>query len=109
MKSNTLTSFTKLSPITTQSFNITNTSPINSNKINTINKNKFNNKHNSNINKNKPKKPKPKTQPKTKIIKFHKYKKPPNIIKTQTIIPTNNPSNKTPYHIILQQQQLFLQ
>lgn len=107
--SSALTSFAKLSPITTQSFSVTNTSPVNSNGVNTVNGGKFGNGHNSNVNKNRPKKPKPKTQPKTKVIKFHEYKGPPNVVKTQTVVPTSNPSSETPYHIMLQQQQLFLQ
>ncbi|KAL4239250.1 kinase mkl2 MAPK-like protein [Mactra antiquata] len=88
--------------------------------------------------KSRPKKSKPKPQPKAKVIKFHEYKGPPNIVKStqpvssaSAIIAGNNniinnsgplppvPSqpiqqqpasaSDTPYHILLQQQQLFLQ
>ncbi|KAK3090601.1 hypothetical protein FSP39_013002 [Pinctada imbricata] len=106
----------KLSPITTQSFSITNTSPVNSHGLHIASKLS----QSSNLNKNnRLKKPKPKTQPKTKVIKFHEYKGPPNVVKTQTATGAsaaaaaaaalNNPNSETPYHILLQQQQLFLQ
>ncbi|XP_052263411.1 nuclear factor of activated T-cells 5-like isoform X1 [Dreissena polymorpha] len=92
--------------------------------VTTINNNKF----------MKNKKAKPKPTPKNKVIKFHEYKGPPNVIKssspvsiasTTTVI--GNPSvaasivpqtppvvpganhQETPYHILLQQQQLYLQ
>ena len=53
------------------------------------------------------KKPKPKSTPKSKIIKFHEYKGPPNAVKSS---PCNATSpDGTPYHVMLQQQQLFLQ
>ncbi|KAK9502617.1 hypothetical protein O3M35_011352 [Rhynocoris fuscipes] len=52
------------------------------------------------------KKSKAKAQPKTRTIKFHEYKGPPNAQK-------NNNQNSTPvetsYELLLQQQQLFLQ
>ena len=101
--------FAKLSPITTQSFSVTNTSPVNSNGIGSVNGGKLGHGSSSNINKNRPKKPKPKSQPKTKVIKFHEYKGPPNVVKTQAVPPASTPSSETPYHIMLQQQQLFLQ
>lgn len=88
-----------------------------------------------NSNKSRPKKPKPKPQPKAKVIKFHEYKGPPNIVKSTQPVSTSsiaavglgNPTGaaqtgaqsqqaatkpahqETPYHILLQQQQLFLQ
>ncbi|XP_050391898.1 myocardin-related transcription factor B isoform X1 [Patella vulgata] len=62
--------------------------------------------NNNNNNKSRPKKSKPKTMPKAKIIKFHEYKGPPNIVKTQN---TSDKDSETPYHVMLQQQQLFLQ
>lgn len=72
----------------------------------------------NNNNKNRPKKPKPKTQPKSKVIKFHEYKGPPNVVKSSqpVVSPTavvaninQNNNSDTPYHILLRQQQLFLQ
>ncbi|KAL3876576.1 hypothetical protein ACJMK2_034410 [Sinanodonta woodiana] len=63
---------------------------------------------NNGNNKSRQKKLKPKTQPKAKVIKFHEYKGPPNVVKTQQIIQQNN-AQETPYHVLLQQQQLFLQ
>jgi len=88
-----------------------------------------------NNNKLKPKKPKPKPTPKAKVIKFHEYKGPPNVVKSTAPVSTStttvigNPAvsapvqaaqvlakpplpaqpGETPYHILLQQQQLFLQ
>lgn len=72
---------------------------------------------NNNNNKSRPKKTKPKTQPKAKVIKFHEYKGPPNVVKSSqpVISPSsvvgniNQNNNDTPYHILLRQQQLFLQ
>ncbi len=89
---------------------------------------------------NRIKKPKPKSSaPKSKIIKFHEYKGPPNVVKSQqqqvpattsqTPLLQQQPQTQpqasnaaaaaaaaaisqtcdTPYHILLQQQQLFLQ
>ncbi|CAG5135235.1 unnamed protein product [Candidula unifasciata] len=69
--------------------------------------------------KSRSKKPKPKTMSKARIIKFHEYKGPPSVVKNQS----SNVSaaaaaaaalgggcgEDTPYHILLQQQQLFLQ
>ncbi|XP_062573306.1 myocardin-related transcription factor B-like isoform X1 [Saccostrea cucullata] len=109
---NALTSFAKLSPITTQSFSVTSTAPVNSNGVAILNgSTKLGNGHSSsNANKNRPKKPKPKAQPKTKVIKFHEYKGPPNVVKTQPVPAQSSSSpSETPYHIMLQQQQLFLQ
>lgn len=88
----------------------------------------------SSSNKSRPKKSKPKPQPKAKVIKFHEYKGPPNIVKstqpvstTTTVgpvglgtvintasqaaarVPAAAKTSETPYHILLQQQQLFLQ
>lgn len=51
------------------------------------------------------KKSKSKAQPKTRTIKFHEYKGPPNAHKNQT----TSPSSETPYELMLQQQQLLLQ
>ena len=68
------------------------------------------NSSSSNQHKSRPKKPKPKTQPKAKVIKFHEYKGPPNIVKNIQNAAQNLANNsETPYHILLQQQQLFLQ
>lgn len=94
---------------------------------------------NSNNNKSRPKKAKPKPQPKAKVIKFHEYKGPPNVVKISqpvsspvTVTTVTNIGNTTsmlgniqqnqqqlqlqqqqaasdtPYHILLQQQQLYL-
>lgn len=63
------------------------------------------------------KKSKPKSAPKSKIIKFHEYKGPPNASKSSPS-PSASPcpiaavadnTSNTPYNILLQQQQLFLQ
>ncbi|KAL8576717.1 hypothetical protein ACOMHN_025190 [Nucella lapillus] len=54
-----------------------------------------------------PKKPKQKQSLKAKVIKFHEYKGPPNVVKSQALI--GGKDVDTPYHILLQQQQLFLQ
>ena len=125
-------------PLTTQSFTIphqttssgglgasaTLVSPRSNVTVSTIN--------NNNINKPRPKKAKPKPQPKAKVIKFHEYKGPPNVVKssqpvasppaviagpignTTNIIGQTQPAQQsagtdTPYHILLQQQQLYLQ
>ncbi len=63
-----------------------------------------------------------KSAPKSKVIKFHEYKGPPSSQKTQQIQPLQTPQpvppipaptpdddNETPYNVLLQQQQLFLQ
>nr|CAD7438891.1 unnamed protein product [Timema bartmani] len=52
------------------------------------------------------KKSKSKSQPKTRTIKFHEYKGPPNAHKNLSI---NSLPVETPYEILLQQQKLFLQ
>ncbi|XP_053387965.1 myocardin-related transcription factor B-like isoform X2 [Mercenaria mercenaria] len=124
-------------PLTTQSFTIphqttssggfgataTFVSPRSNVTVSTIN--------NNNNNKSRPKKAKPKPQPKAKVIKFHEYKGPPNVVKSSQPVPSppaaiagaiGNTTNiigqqpaqqattsDTPYHILLQQQQLFLQ
>lgn len=51
------------------------------------------------------KKSKPKSQPKTRTIKFHEYKGPPSAQKNQT----SQSQPETSYELLLQQQQLFLQ
>lgn len=53
------------------------------------------------------KKPKPKSLPKARTIKFHEYKGPPNALKNQTS-PSSSPS-ETSYELLLYQQQVFLQ
>ena len=71
----------------------------------------------NNNNKSRPKKAKPKTQPKAKVIKFHEYKGPPNVVKSSqpvispssVVANVNQNNSDTPYHILLRQQQLFLQ
>lgn len=74
--------------------------------------------NNNSNNKARPKKSKPKTQPKAKVIKFHEYKGPPNVVKSSqpVVSPSSvvgninqNGNADTPYHILLRQQQLFLQ
>ncbi|CAL1540626.1 unnamed protein product, partial [Lymnaea stagnalis] len=60
------------------------------------------------------KKLKPKATSKARIIKFHEYKGPPSVVKSQTCsssatISSTGSTEDTPYHIMLQQQQLFLQ
>ncbi|WAQ95684.1 MRTFB-like protein [Mya arenaria] len=94
--------------------------PRNNVTVNTINNNKI-----------KPKKPKPKPPTKAKVIKFHEYKGPPNVVKsTAPVLSTSMPvlgnpatvnsapveqkpdpanHSDTPYNILLQQQQLYLQ
>lgn len=52
------------------------------------------------------KKSKSKSTPKTRTIKFHEYKGPPNAQKTP---PSNAAQVETSYELLLQQQQLFLQ
>ncbi|KAK7863526.1 hypothetical protein R5R35_004976 [Gryllus longicercus] len=52
------------------------------------------------------KKSKSKAQPKTRTIKFHEYKGPPNAHKSA---PINASPVETSYELLLQQQQLFLQ
>ncbi|XP_012284117.1 MKL/myocardin-like protein 2 isoform X2 [Orussus abietinus] len=59
------------------------------------------------------KKSKTKSQPKTRTIKFHEYKGPPNAQKTSMSSTTSGlgsaPPGETSYELLLQQQQLFLQ
>lgn len=62
----------------------------------------------SNGSKTRPKKQKHKPTSKAKVIKFHEYKGPPNVVKSQSSSQSSKDS-ETPYHILLQQQQLFLQ
>ncbi|GAB6027244.1 hypothetical protein CHUAL_001530 [Chamberlinius hualienensis] len=52
------------------------------------------------------KKSKSKSAPKTRTIKFHEYKGPPNAQKNYQ---PNSPDGETSYELLLQQQQLFLQ
>ncbi|RWS30662.1 MKL/myocardin-like protein 2 [Leptotrombidium deliense] len=52
------------------------------------------------------KKSKSKAQPKTKTIKFHEYKGPPNAQKKQC---STSDSSESSYELLLKQQQLFLQ
>ncbi|KAK2156772.1 hypothetical protein LSH36_205g02000 [Paralvinella palmiformis] len=55
-------------------------------------------------------KKKPAKTPPKRVIKFHEYKGPPNLVKNQpSPPPTSGSSSETPYHILLQQQQLLLQ
>ncbi|KAJ8318233.1 hypothetical protein KUTeg_003324, partial [Tegillarca granosa] len=109
---NTLVSpaLTKLSPITTQSFSVTNVGPITSLGSSLSSKN--GNYSGNGINKTRQKKPKPKTQPKSKVIKFHEYKGPPNSSRASNNGNSNSvtvsaSTNETPYHVLLQQQQLL--
>ena len=57
------------------------------------------------------KKSKQKVSTASKVIKFHEYKGPPNAVKFGSCDGGGCPNRKagTPYHILLQQQQLFLQ
>ncbi|KAI4496269.1 hypothetical protein M0804_000079 [Polistes exclamans] len=59
------------------------------------------------------KKSKTKSQPKTRTIKFHEYKGPPNAQKTSVSSTPSGlgsaPPGETSYELLLQQQQLFLQ
>lgn len=52
------------------------------------------------------KKSKNKSAPKTRTIKFHEYKGPPNALKNSNSLSS---SSETPYELLLKQQQLFLQ
>lgn len=74
--------------------------------------NNNNSSNNNNGNKSRIKKPKPKVIPKSRIIKFHEYKGPPSAVKNQSSNTSastiSNSVGDTPYHILLQQQQLFL-
>ena len=78
---------------------------------------------------NRSKKSKVKSAPKSKVIKFHEYKGPPSVVKSvpSTLTPVTSPvsssvasvaamsaaaqasGDNTPYSVLLQQQQLFLQ
>lgn len=53
------------------------------------------------------KKSKSKSTPKTRTIKFHEYKGPPNAQKNSAL--TSGSSSETSYELLLKQQQLFLQ
>lgn len=55
------------------------------------------------------KKSKSKSQPKTRTIKFHEYKGPPNAQKNQSSSSSSSSTAETSYELLLQQQQLFLQ
>ncbi|XP_044735556.1 myocardin-related transcription factor A isoform X1 [Chrysoperla carnea] len=57
------------------------------------------------------KKSKLKSQPKTRTIKFHEYKGPPNAPQKNSSAIANNPNanGETSYQLLLEQQQLFLQ
>lgn len=107
-------SFNKIPPITTQSF----LGPASGSSIFANSSIQSGSKNNNGGNGNKSssssgsrhKKHKPKIQAKAKVIKFHEYKGPPNVVKTQPAAPSPpNPNSETPYHVMLQQQQLFLQ
>ncbi|XP_071447296.1 myocardin-related transcription factor A [Hetaerina americana] len=54
------------------------------------------------------KKSKTKSQPKTRTIKFHEYKGPPNAQRNSSSL-VSPPHVETSYELLLQQQQLFLQ
>ncbi len=65
---------------------------------------------NRSIKKAKPNKP----STKSKVIKFHEYRGPPNVVKNQqssssSPVPTDPAAENTSYSILLQQQQLLLQ
>lgn len=114
--SNFQTNVAKLPVVTTQTFSISNPANLITSGGNysfAQVKNGNSNSHNF-VTKVRPKKSnRPKTQTKSKVIKFHEYKGPPNVVKstnpTTTPTPVQPDKNETPYHILLQQQQLFLQ
>lgn len=114
--SNFQTNVAKLPVVTTQTFSISNPANLITSGGNysfAQVKNGNSNSHNF-VTKVRPKKSnRPKTQTKSKVIKFHEYKGPPNVVKstnpTTTPTPAQPDKNETPYHILLQQQQLFLQ
>jgi hypothetical protein len=96
-------------PVTTSSFTVTTNG---SSCINTFSTTSSKSGSSSNVNnKSRPKKTKPKTQSKSKVIKFHEYKGPPNVVKSSpaAALAAAQNNGETPYHILLQQQQLFLQ
>ncbi|XP_052070254.1 myocardin-related transcription factor B-like isoform X2 [Mytilus californianus] len=117
----------KLPVVTTQTFSITNTNNITSGGNYSIAQVK--NGNSNYVTKVRPKKSnRPKTQTKSKVIKFHEYKGPPNVVKSTNPASTSTTQQQqqqqqiqqqqqqllqeksdTPYHILLQQQQLFLQ
>lgn len=84
----------KVTPLTTSTFSITSSGLKNSN---------------SSAGKVRQKKTKPKPQSKAKVIKFHEYKGPPNIVKTAPPVTVPQAESETSYNMLLQQQQLFLQ
>lgn len=100
----------KLPVVTTQTFTLSNTPNVLNNGGNysiaqVKNGNNF-------VTKVRPKKSnRPKPQSKSKVIKFHEYKGPPNVVKSTnpTSSATTQDKSETPYHILLQQQQLYLQ
>lgn len=95
----------QLPPITTQSFTIGTSNS--SSHANSASKSSSSSS-NGNSSKSRNKKPKPKPQNKSKMIKFHEYKGPASVVKTQPPLLANT-NSETPYHIMLEQQQLFLQ
>ncbi|XP_063445042.1 myocardin-related transcription factor B-like isoform X3 [Mytilus trossulus] len=123
----------KLPVVTTQTFSITNSNNITSGGNYSIAQVK--NGNSNYVTKVRPKKSnRPKTQTKSKVIKFHEYKGPPNVVKSTNPASTSTTQQQqqqvqqqqqqqiqqqqqqllqdksdTPYHILLQQQQLFLQ
>ncbi|XP_033737751.1 myocardin-related transcription factor B-like isoform X2 [Pecten maximus] len=120
----TAPTFTKMSPLNTQSIAVLST-PITSfsGSLSSSSSSKNGNSGNG-INKaSRQKKSKPKTSSKSKVIKFHEYKGPPSASKSQvtstvtctaspsqsTTISSTPPANDTKYNLMLQQQQLFLQ
>lgn len=96
--------------VTTQTFTLSNTP----NVLNNVGNYSIAQVKNGNnfVTKVRPKKSnRPKPQTKSKVIKFHEYKGPPNVVKSTNPTSTASTQDKseTPYHILLQQQQLYLQ
>lgn len=121
----TAPTFTKMSPLNTQSIAVLST-PVTSftGSLSSSSSSSKNGSSGNGINKaSRQKKSKPKTSSKSKVIKFHEYKGPPSASKSQvtstvtsTPSPAQNstisstpPASDTKYHLMLQQQQLFLQ